>query len=210
MMEEQERREGPGEGLGNSPTEYAKQYQSPVRYVPEGENINKIRDILFGSQMREYEKRFSRVEERLLKELSNLRDEVKKRLDTLEAHVKNEVDSLNGLLKVEQDKRAQSVEEVTVELNNRTKALERRTEQLDEQAIRSQRELRQQLLDQSKNLNDEIRKKYEDLSALFEQVFQDMRTNKADRFALAALFTEMGMRLSKELHMPGTGDLGNG
>ena len=31
-------------------------------------NVDKIRDILFGSQMRDYDSRFSRFEERLLKE----------------------------------------------------------------------------------------------------------------------------------------------
>ena len=33
----------------------------------EGANVDKIRDILFGSNMREYEKRFARLEERLTK-----------------------------------------------------------------------------------------------------------------------------------------------
>ena len=36
---------------------------------PEAGNVDKIREILFGGQMRAYDKRFSRLEERLTKEV---------------------------------------------------------------------------------------------------------------------------------------------
>ncbi|MFI5095659.1 MAG: hypothetical protein ACHQIK_19695, partial [Candidatus Acidiferrales bacterium] len=44
----------------------------------EGANVDKIRDILFGSNMREYEKRFARLEERLTKSSDALREDLKK------------------------------------------------------------------------------------------------------------------------------------
>src|SRR4051812_14459636 len=59
----------------------------------EANNIDKIRDILFGVQMRDYEKRFSRLEERLLKESADLRDETRKRFDSLENFVKSEFEA---------------------------------------------------------------------------------------------------------------------
>ena len=49
----------------------------------DGANVDKIRDILFGSQMRDYEKRFSRLEERLTKAQDTLREDLKKRFDAL-------------------------------------------------------------------------------------------------------------------------------
>ena len=48
----------------------------------EGANVDKIRDILFGSNMREYEKRFARLEEKLTKSSEALRDDLKKRFDS--------------------------------------------------------------------------------------------------------------------------------
>ncbi len=45
-----------------------------------GGNIDKVRDILFGGQMRDYERRFSRLEERLVQETAELKDDVRKRL----------------------------------------------------------------------------------------------------------------------------------
>ena len=53
-----------------------------------GASIDKVRDILFGGQMRDVERRFARLEERLVKETTDLRDDVRKRLDTLERYMR--------------------------------------------------------------------------------------------------------------------------
>ena len=43
----------------------------------EAGNVDKIREILFGGQMRAYDRRFTRLEERLAKESADLREEAK-------------------------------------------------------------------------------------------------------------------------------------
>ena len=65
----------------------------------EGANVDKIRDILFGSQMRDYEKRFARLEDNVTKAVEHLREDLAKRLDTLSGFVQQEVDSLSQRLK---------------------------------------------------------------------------------------------------------------
>jgi hypothetical protein len=63
--------------------------------VREGSNVDKIRDILFDTNMREYEKRFARLEERLAKSSGALREDLKKRFDSLESYVREEMESLS-------------------------------------------------------------------------------------------------------------------
>src|SRR6201982_3364027 len=60
----------------------------------EGANVDKIRDILFGSQMRDYEKRFARLEETLVKETVEIRETNRRRFDQLEAYMKKEFEAL--------------------------------------------------------------------------------------------------------------------
>ena len=64
--------------------------QTPVQDADSaaGGNLDKVRDLLFGGQMRDYDRRFARLEERLVKETTELRDDVKKRLGALEAYMK--------------------------------------------------------------------------------------------------------------------------
>src|SRR6516165_3498440 len=77
----------------------------------EGANVDKIRDILFGANMREYEKRFARLEERLTKSSDALREDLKKRFDSLETFVREEMESLNQRLKTEKTERTESLKE---------------------------------------------------------------------------------------------------
>nr|WP_235355378.1 hypothetical protein [Aliterella atlantica] len=167
-----------------------------------GGNLDKVRDILFGGQMRDYEKRFNRLEDRLIKECSNLREDIKKRLDSLETYIMQEVEALNEGLKAEQVHRDDTTKEIAQELKDATKSLEKKIGQLDEQTSQKQRELRQQILDQSKNLDEDIRQKYESILAVIEREVQELRSDKTDRSTLAALFTQVAMRLNNEFDMP--------
>lgn len=172
-----------------------------------GESLDKVRDILFGSQAREYEKRFARLEERLINEASDLREDLKRRFDTLEAYIKKEIESLTGRLQAETDQRAESAKQVSAELKDTALAFERKTGQLGEHQTRSERELRDQILDQSKSISDEIRQKHEALTALLERSTSELRNEKTDRAALASLFMEVAMRLNHEFKIPGAEDL---
>jgi len=167
-----------------------------------GGNLDKVRDILFGGQMRDYEKRFNRLEDRLIKECSNIREDIKKRLDSLETYIMQEVEALNEGLKAEQSQRDETSKEIAQELKDTTKTLEKKIGQLDEQTSQKQRELRQQILDQSKSLDDDMRQKYESILAVIEREVQELRSDKTDRSTLAALLTQVAMRLNNEFDMP--------
>jgi hypothetical protein len=168
-----------------------------------GGNVDKIRDILFGNQMRDYEKRFARLEERLLKESAELREDSKRRFAALEALISKEIEALTDRLKAEQGERAESVEGLSQGLNNLTKSVEKKAAQLEEQTSKGQRDLRQQILEQSNTLSDEIRQKHEELSAFLGREVEALGAQKTDRAMLASLFTEVALRLNHEFKIPG-------
>jgi hypothetical protein len=165
-------------------------------------NLEKIRTILFGSQMRDYEKRFTRLEERVLKVSTDLREEMRRSLDALEAYVKRELETLTDRLKGEQDERKVSLDDLSRELRDTGHTLEKKIAQVDEQASKIQRDLRQQLLEQSRVLSEDIRQKHEEIAAGLERALQELRVDKTDRSTLAALFTEVALRLNNEFQIP--------
>ncbi len=171
--------------------------------LAEGGNIDKIRDILFGVQMRDYEKRFTRLEERLLKESADLRDETHRRFDALETFVKSEFEAMTQRLQAEQRTRDESVQALTSDLQNTGKSFDKKLTQFEEETTRSQRDLRQQILDQSKTLSDEIRQKNAELSSALDREVAELTDAKTDRASLAALFTEVALRLNNEFKIPG-------
>jgi DNA anti-recombination protein RmuC len=174
-----------------------------VQEIPGGGNIEKIRDILFGAQMRDYDRRFARLEERLLKEAADAREDARRRFDSLEIFIKQEINALGDRMKSEAQQRTQSDEDLTRELRDSARSLANKINALDENSSQTQRELRQQLLDQAKNLADEIRQKYDDLASRLQREAHELRNDKTDRAALANLFTELAMRLNNEFRLPG-------
>jgi DNA repair exonuclease SbcCD ATPase subunit len=174
-----------------------------------GASLDKVRDILFGVQMREYERRLTRLEERLAKETTELKEDVRKRLEALDSYVKRENESLAERLSAERAERTDSHKGLARDLQDAHSAFERRTGQIDEQLAKSQRDLRQQILDQHQRLSDEIQQRIADVLAVLTREAQELRTEKADRATLASLLTEMALRLTNELRIPGAGDVGN-
>ena len=169
-------------------------------------NVDKIRDILFGNQMRDYEARFSHLEESLQKESRELRDSTRRRFDSLEDYLKKELESLANRLRAESEERTEAVRQLSRELREAADALNRRLRETQEQGSSTERSLRRDLLQQSQDLSDEIRSKTEQLSTLMDRRASELRNDKADRAALAALFTEVAMRLNNEFDIPAVTD----
>jgi hypothetical protein len=168
----------------------------------EGANVDKIRDILFGNNMREYEKRFARLEERLTKSSEALREDLKKRFDSLESYVREELEALGTRLKTEKSERSEALKELTRESRDNAKALEKKLSQVEEQLDSAHTELRTKILEQSKALGAQIQKAKDELEASLESEAETLRTDKTDRLQLANLFTELSLRLKDELELP--------
>jgi hypothetical protein len=75
--------------------------------------------------------------------------------------------------------------------------------QLEEQMTKNHRDLRQQLLEQSKTLSEEVRTVSERLSSALDRAVMELGSEKVARSSLGALFSEMAMRLNDEFHIEG-------
>ena len=163
-----------------------------------GASVEKIRDILFGSQIKNYESRFGRLEDALARETAEIKDTMRRRLDSLEAFFKSETESLAARLKTERDEREEVLNNISRELKASSAQLSKKILDLDNKAAQDRSAARQELMAESRKLLDEIRQRNDSLSALLETRVQELRNAKTDRSALASLFVEMAVRLKDE------------
>lgn len=177
---------------------------------PGPENLEKVRDILFGHQMREVDRRFARLEERIVKETRDLKDDIKRRLDALEAYTTKETETLAGHIRQEHSDRLDATARLGRELSDTAGAFERRSAGLDEQLAKGQREIRQHILEQQQRLSEDMRGRIDEVLAALARETHELRNDKTDRMALASLLKEMAMRLTDEFKIPGDEDRGNG
>jgi len=176
----------------------------PVQILREGGgNLEKIRDILFGTQMRGYEARFAALEEALAKETADIRESSRRRFEQLESYIKKELELLQTRWKAERDERSDATVQHSRELRELGESLGRRLRGLDERGTAVERDLRSQLLQQAKDLSDDIQARHEAVGTLLEKRFQELRQGKTDRAALASLFNEVALRLNDQFQIPG-------
>jgi hypothetical protein len=196
-------------GTEESPSLPPDPFQSAGHQQPGGPaaadpgNIDKIRDILFGSNMRDYEQRFARLEEALKKESGDLRETTRRHLEALEAFVHKELAALEARLNAERDERSESHSRLAADHSTATAAIHKKIGEVENQEAQAKREIRNDLLQQSKELSDGIRNKGEELSALIERRAQELQHAKTDRAALAGLFNEMALRLTDQFKVTG-------
>ena len=161
-------------------------------------NLDKIRDILFGAQAREHDRRFAHLEQHLIREASDLRNDLKRRFESLELYIKKEVDALTSSLTKEQADRGESVTKLTKDLTQLAAALEEKAGQLEQQASHAQSHVLQQLTDRTSELATDVRARHAETTAALKQAVQDLRAEKTDRATLAAILMEASKRLSDD------------
>ena len=72
---------------------------------PQPESLDKVRDILFGSQMRSVESRLQGMEERMRQEQDSMRADFKRQVESLDALIRSEVQGLTERLSAERTRR---------------------------------------------------------------------------------------------------------
>jgi uncharacterized protein involved in exopolysaccharide biosynthesis len=166
------------------------------------ENLDTVRDILFGGHMRAVEGRIARIEERLIREQAAMHAELEKTLSSLEAFTRKELDALGEKLKAERAKRAEELKALGAEVRDQLKSLDRRLAQIDEATGRADADLRSQLLEQQREGAAELKRLGDTLAGELRTAEQTLRAEKADISSLLAIFSDVAVKLSEELQVP--------
>jgi hypothetical protein len=165
----------------------------------QGASVEKIRDILFGSQIKNYDARFSRLEEAMARESADLKDTIRRRFDSLEGFFKKETESLAARIKAEREERTELLKGIARDLKTSSEGLNKKLLELDNKSSEGQSGLRQELVAESRKLLDEIRRRHDDLVMLLERRSDELRHEKADRAMLAALLTDLAVHLTEDM-----------
>ena len=159
------------------------------------ESLDKVRDILFGGQMRAVESRLQGLEERLMREQSSMRTDFNKQLADIDASAKRDAQTLNERLVAERTKRTEELKTLSSELREILKSLEKRHVKLEELSGMADAEIRDTMLQQSRAITAEIERLSQRVSADLNREVTALRTDKTDVSAIVSVFSEMATRL---------------
>ncbi|HYC32745.1 MAG TPA: hypothetical protein VEB59_10695 [Gemmatimonadales bacterium] len=169
---------------------------APAPADAQPESLDKVRDILFGSQMRAVDSRLQGLEERIREEHDALRTDFARQVESLDGFIRSEVGALTERLASESRKRSEDLKALAAEIKEALRALERRHVKLEEAANMADASLRDQLLHQSTVAASELTRLGERLGAELRRSHEELASAKTDRGALASLLTDMAGRLT--------------
>jgi hypothetical protein len=158
--------------------------------------VDKIRDLLFGNQMQDYDRRFSKLEERFLQRFKEIEAETARTLSAHDLNSKKQVDSLASQLREEKDLRGDADKEIERSHREQNQLLEKRLRTLSDQVGQLERDLADRLSREVQSLHDEIKRRNDELHQTMERMFGELANVKTDRSLLAGLFVEVAKCLN--------------
>ena len=171
----------------------------------EAVGVDKIRDLLFGNQMQDYDRRFSILEERFLQRFREIEAETARNLSSLELSAKKQIESLASQLREEKDLRSDADKEIERIEREHNDTVEKRLRSISDQLSGLEREQADRLAQEVQSLREDIKRKNEDIQHTIEKMFTELSSVKTDRNLLASLFVEVARCLNQDLGPKSTG-----
>jgi hypothetical protein len=183
----------------------SKPMADPKKPAAEGgadRNVDQIRDILFGGQMRDYERRFQELNQRLEADLARLRDTQEKRLAQIDKRIDDQLEKLGKLVRQEVQDRNGAVDDLESRLQQAARTargeINKALEGLGHELTTSDERLRTALAD----LHTSASARASDTESALSRTGAELRAEKVGRDDLAALLTEFALRLKGDFDLP--------
>jgi len=167
--------------------------------------VDKIRDLLFGNQMQDYDRRFSKLEERFLQRFKDVEAETARNLSAQDSNSKKQVESLASQLREEKDLRADADKEMERSLREQNQALEKRLRTMSDQLSQLERDFADRVAREVQLLHEEVKRRNDDIHQTIEKMFAELSNVKTDRSLLAGLFVEVAKCLNQDTGSKGAG-----
>lgn len=162
------------------------------------QNVDKIREILFGAHIREYETRFSKLEQRLVAENDKMSQFLEKRLTGIATATQRELAGLSEQLDEQKKRLVALQDESRNELNSVNHQIGERLNDLDDMLGKESQALRNDISEQYNELVELVKKTRESLGKSLEHESNRLEHDKVAREDLSALLAELASRLQRE------------
>ena len=162
------------------------------------DNVDKIRDILFGNQMRDFDRKFSQLEERISNDLGNLRKENSLQIESLQTFIESEIEILASKISTEEQTRIDEMDELDSDLKKNVKQIDKKITDIGKSLETQSREINQKMLKQSQDFNAEMNNQFDQTRKRMDDYKQELSTAKVDKSILAEMFNSLALQINAD------------
>lgn len=164
----------------------------------DADNVDKIRDILFGNQMREVEKRFASLEKSLASDIAALRNENALQIESLKSFIESEIEILSSRLSGEENARIENIDELEGQLKLQVKNIDKKIGDVSRALDQSSRDANQKILKQSQDFSKELSDQMGEARARMDSHREELAGAKVDKLALAEMLNTLALQINPD------------
>jgi DNA anti-recombination protein RmuC len=165
-------------------------------------NIDQIRDIIFGAQLREYDNRFDKIDSDLSMMQQDMQARIEQVKTVLSAEMKAAVDSLEKKVKSLTSNTQEESADLRQQIDRVNRKFSSNMEALDEAMDNQTSSLRDELSQTRDRLSEETRTLKTQVFEELDRRFSMLRDVKVSRDDMAEILFELGMRLKGTEFVP--------
>jgi hypothetical protein len=164
--------------------------------IAEIHNLEKIRNILFGKQIRDQEQRFVQIDEHLRQECASLNAALKAEILRIENYLHNEFKSLRTELALEKSETSEKIACLDHQYKDLNQKLIQEVSNIEGKITDSTQELNQKILVETNRMSKQICQKSDEVMAIVERELKSLQaSSRADKSRLARFFGELAKDL---------------
>jgi exonuclease VII large subunit len=165
-------------------------------------NVDQIRDILFGGQMRDYERRFQEMGQRLEAEMGRLRESQDKRMAQMDKRIDEQFEKLGKQLRQEISDRNQAVDDLETRMQQAARTARAEVNKALEGLGGELGAVDERLRDALAELGSALNERASEAAASISRASAELRAEKVGREDMSALLTELALRLKGDFELP--------
>jgi hypothetical protein len=166
--------------------------------ISEADNVDKIRDILFGNQMREVNQKFASMEKSLAQGLTAIRKENALQIDSLKTYFESEIEILGSKLSAEEKSRIEDMDELDDRLKQQGKQIDKKISDLAKSLDKNTSDINQKILKQSQDFNAEMGAQISESRQRMDGHRDELDKGKVDKLALSEMFSTLAIQINSD------------
>lgn len=165
-------------------------------------NIDQIRDIIFGAQLREYNARFEKIESDITMMQQEIHDYAEQVKSVLSSELRAAVESLEKKIKSLTSNSQEETADLRQQIERVNRKFSTNIEALDKTLDQQTSSLREELLQTREKLQEDVRNLKNQIFEELERRFSMLREVKISKDDMAEILFELGMRLKGTEFVP--------
>jgi Fe-S cluster assembly scaffold protein SufB len=191
-----------------APASLADHARRPLAAAPSSEGItgealkdlDRIREILYGSEKRDASRRLEQMEQRLESFATRMDTEIQRRMEAFEEQIKEEVRGLAAEISAEQRRSGDLVETMLRQYQGAIEQMEQKIEDQGVHAANGERDLRELVNLQVQSLTELMRRNHDEITAALDRTSRELRSEAVD--GLAGALREVAKQVSTRRPSP--------